>query len=410
MEVKDIVVGSIWKGNLNKDFIAIVDEIIFGNYQIDVELTIFNTKTSETSTHSFNTTYFIKAYTPLLTIEDLNLEYVKGKMDGYNEGYQNGFTLAKEKITKLNEQERQQIYYDGYDSGHNQWQNDYGFTIPNNTIKNLEATNYKKGLKDKAKINAAERQHHYDMGYNDALAHMASEEAENALKLKKQGYEEGYDGGFEDGYNTAIKEVFNNQALGETTEYEFGTEDCCGVSEDENHNPNKETQEAMQEVLDNRTNEFEGIWVAKDGSGKLKVLNIDKGICDVELVEYVGDSYLCMGDTTTISVDYLKEHWTKERAECNYITTEDDQLEKELKLVEKYPHYYKDIRHLNIIDIYRFFDLFEVTDPCIQHSTKKLAVGGKRGAKDYEKDIKEAMDTLKRWEYMQEENKRGLDD
>ena len=87
-----------------------------------------------------------------------------------------------------------------------------------------------------------------------------------------------------------------------------------------------------------------------------------------------------------------------------------NELEKELSLVEKYPHYYKDIRHLNIIDIYRFFDLFEVTDPCLQHSMKKLAVGGKRGAKDYEKDIKEAMDTLSRWEYMQEENKRGMDD
>ena len=90
--------------------------------------------------------------------------------------------------------------------------------------------------------------------------------------------------------------------------------------------------------------------------------------------------------------------------------TEDEQLEKELALVEKYPHYYKDVRHLNILDIYRFFDLFEVTDPCLQHSLKKLAVGGKRGSKDYEKDIKEAMDTLSRWEYMQEENKRGLDD
>lgn len=89
---------------------------------------------------------------------------------------------------------------------------------------------------------------------------------------------------------------------------------------------------------------------------------------------------------------------------------DDEQLEKGLSLVEKYPHYYKDIRHLNILDIYRFFDLFEVTDPCIQHSLKKMAVGGKRGSKDYEKDIKEAMDTLSRWEYMQEENKRGLDD
>lgn len=203
------------------------------------------------------------------------------------------------------------------------------------------------------------RQHHYDMGYNNALAHMASEEAENTLELKKQWYQEGFDGGFTDGYskgyNTAIKGMRSDEALGEECENKFGTEGCC-----ESHNPNKETEEAMQEVSD----------------------KVQKSIEDMKT--------------------FLKQFNEKDG--------EDGQLEKELALVEKYPHYYKDIRHLNIIDIYRFFDLFEVTDPCIQHSVKKLAVGGKRGAKDYEKDIKEAMDTLKRWEYMQEENKRGVDD
>lgn len=248
---------------------------------------------------------------------------------------------------------------------------------------------------------AKARQHHYDMGYNDALAHMAAEEAENAIELRKQGHEEGYDEGFDDGYNTAIKDMSNNQALGETTEYEFGTENYC-----EHHNPSKETQEAMQEVLDKDANEFEGIWAAKDGLSKLKVLSIDEGYCAVEVVEYVGDSYLCVGDTMTLALESLKEYWVKEKTANEDKNIEGKQLEKELSLVEKYPHYYKDIRHLNIIDIYRFFDLFEVTDPCIQHSVKKLAVGGKRGAKDYEKDIKEAMDTLNRWEYMQEENKR----
>lgn len=288
--------------------------------------------------------------------DELNKEYVKGKTNGYNEGYQHGFTLAKEKITEL---EKEELYCE--------------------CQRGLKAGKYLAELES-----SNSRQNHYDIGYSDALADIASEEAENRLEIKKQGYEEGY--------NTAIKEMKFDES-------------CC-----EHHNPSKETQEAMQEVLDKYSNEFEGIWVAKDGSGKLKVLSVDEGTCDVELVDYIKDSFLCIGDTATISVDDLKEHWNKEHAECNYITTKDEQLQKELELVEKYPHYYKDIRHLNIIDIYRFFDLFEVTDPCIQHSLKKLAVGGKRGAKDYEKDIKEAMDTLKRWEYMQEENKRGLDD
>lgn len=261
MEVKDIVVGSIWKGNLNKDFIAIVDEIIFGSYQIDVELTIFNTKTAETSTHSFNTTYFIKAYTPLLTTEDLNLEYVKGKMDGYNEGCQHGLTLAKENTKDLDDNELEGIIDDA----------------------------------------------------------------------------------FQEGYAQAYSEL---------------------------HAPTTERERQLQEKA----------WGEGYAEGESDIL------------------------------ETLNELSRQQAEDCNNIETCDEQLEKELVLVEKYPHYYKDIRHLNIIDIYRFFDLFEVTDPCIQHSMKKMAVGGKRGAKDYEKDIKEAMDTLSRWEYMQEENKRGMND
>lgn len=333
--------------------------------------------------------------------EDIQkLSFNDGYRVGKKEGYKDGFTLAKEEITELNEQERQQIYYEGYDSGHNQWQNDYGFTIPNNTIKNLEATNYKKGLKDKAQINEAVKQNiankAFKEGYAQAYSELHAPTTERERQLQEKAWDEGYVSAIED-YLSQSGEFVSNKGC-----YEFDTEGCC-----EHHNPNKETQEAMQEVLDRDSNEFEGIWVAKDNSGKLKVLNVDEGVCDVELVKHVSDSYLCVGDTVTISTDDLKEHWNKEGFEN---TTEDEQLEKELALVEKYPHYYKDIRHLNILDIYRFFDLFEVTDPCLQHSLKKMAVGGKRGSKDYEKDIKEAMDTLSRWEYMQEENKRGMDD
>lgn len=280
--------------------------------------------------------------------DEMNKEYVKGKTDGYNEGYQHGFTLAKEKITELDKEDSKRIYNDGYVKGHND-------------------------------------------GWRGAVKTYSFGKPDNEVvdKLDKK-----YDDGFDDGYNTAIKEMKSDKL----------NSGICGDSV-----PNKETQEAMQEVLDKDSNEFAGIWVAKDGSGKLKVLSINESVCDVELVECVNNYFLCAVATATIEIDDLKEHWSKERAECNYIT-KDDQLQKELELVEKYPHYYKDIRHLNIIDIYRFFDLFEVTDPCIQHSLKKMAVGGKRGSKDYEKDIKEAMDTLKRWEYMQEENKRRLDD
>lgn len=65
-------------------------------------------------------------------------------------------------------------------------------------------------------------------------------------------------------------------------------------------------------------------------------------------------------------------------------------------LVQQYPHYYKDVRHLAILDVYRVLDLFGVTDPCLQHAAKKCLCAGVRGAKDMLKDAQEARDTLNR--------------
>lgn len=72
----------------------------------------------------------------------------------------------------------------------------------------------------------------------------------------------------------------------------------------------------------------------------------------------------------------------------------------------KHGHYFKDVRHLDVIDVYRVLDLFQVTDPCLQHAIKKLLVAGGRGHKDHAKDIQEAIDTLTRLQRMQEENAR----
>ncbi|QQM18191.1 hypothetical protein PQD73_gp027 [Stenotrophomonas phage Salva] len=60
-------------------------------------------------------------------------------------------------------------------------------------------------------------------------------------------------------------------------------------------------------------------------------------------------------------------------------------------------HYKKDVRHLDMIDVYRVLALWNVTDPCIQHAVKKLLVAGGRGAgKSFLKDIQEAIDSLER--------------
>lgn len=60
-------------------------------------------------------------------------------------------------------------------------------------------------------------------------------------------------------------------------------------------------------------------------------------------------------------------------------------------------HYFKDVYHLDFIDVYRVLKLFDVTDPAIAHAVKKLLVPGKRGAgKDLAKDLTEARDSIQR--------------
>lgn len=55
------------------------------------------------------------------------------------------------------------------------------------------------------------------------------------------------------------------------------------------------------------------------------------------------------------------------------------------------------------IDIYRVLQVYEVTDPCIQHAVKKLLCAGQRGYKEVEKDIDEAIQSMERWKQMREE-------
>ena len=78
------------------------------------------------------------------------------------------------------------------------------------------------------------------------------------------------------------------------------------------------------------------------------------------------------------------------------------------KVAAAFPHYYKDTRHLEKVDVYRVLDLYKVTDPSIAHATKKLLCSGGRGAKDQITDIKEAIAALERFLDMQEENSASL--
>jgi hypothetical protein len=72
--------------------------------------------------------------------------------------------------------------------------------------------------------------------------------------------------------------------------------------------------------------------------------------------------------------------------------------------MSEFNHYFKDVRHLDKIDVYRVLELFEVTDPAIQHAVKKLLCAGKRGAKDGMKDMQEAVAAINRKLEMMDED------
>ena len=71
---------------------------------------------------------------------------------------------------------------------------------------------------------------------------------------------------------------------------------------------------------------------------------------------------------------------------------------------QNHVHYFKDVTHLKTIDVYRVLDLFNVSNPCVQHAVKKLLCSGQRGVKDTRQDVQEAVTSLVRYLEMQTED------
>lgn len=80
---------------------------------------------------------------------------------------------------------------------------------------------------------------------------------------------------------------------------------------------------------------------------------------------------------------------------------------KPMTMADRYPKYYKDVRHLDAVDVYRVHRLFNVTDNELHHASKKILLCGVRtGGKPVRKEIEEARDTLNRWLEIEEEDQR----
>lgn len=72
--------------------------------------------------------------------------------------------------------------------------------------------------------------------------------------------------------------------------------------------------------------------------------------------------------------------------------------------MRKYNHYFRPIPPgVTAIDLYRFAEMFEITDSSLFHAVKKIVAAGKRGSKTVEQDVQEAIDSLQRWQEMRRE-------
>lgn len=80
---------------------------------------------------------------------------------------------------------------------------------------------------------------------------------------------------------------------------------------------------------------------------------------------------------------------------------------RDLEASSKHSHYFKDCPY-DKVDVYRILEIFDVTDPCIQHCVKKLLCAGGRGHKDINLDIQNCIDTLLRYQQMREEEKQNV--
>lgn len=102
------------------------------------------------------------------------------------------------------------------------------------------------------------------------------------------------------------------------------------------------------------------------------------------------------------------------RLDDNTSTPEEEEAFRELEEKQnrqKYSAYFKDVRHLEYIDVYRTVDLFgcEKHGHAISHAAKKLLLTGVRtGGKDVEQEVREAIDSLNRWLEMKREDASAL--
>lgn len=156
-------------------------------------------------------------------------------------------------------------------------------------------------------------------------------------------------------------------------------------------------------------------WLARNVSE----WNPPKRFCDENgdsLIRKTGpDAALHCGPNSIAASDprercYTKAQWLQARKDLGLIMSDSEEEMLVEERPKKYGKYFKDVRHLDRIDVYRTVDLFgcEKHGHAISHAAKKLLLTGARtGGKDVETEIQEAIDSLNRWLEMRQEDARA---
>lgn len=198
----------------------------------------------------------------------------------------------------------------------------------------------------------------FEEGYAQAHSELqAKTERERALQEKA----------FDEGYDQAIDDLIEAGVIGEDDE-DYSDEDC---SEDD-------------------YSEYEFGDVEDDEEEYCFSKELDK-ILKSGQEQYEADP----------SVPSMGNRYDENGKLCGFfINTGNEKIGGIKGSERKHSHYFKDVRHLDYLDVYELNKLFPIDDDtdCILHARKKLLVcGGRGGSKDMITDITDARDTLNRY-------------
>lgn len=190
---------------------------------------------------------------------------------------------------------------------------------------------------------------------------------------------------YEDGFNKGKEFNKDDQNLNYRVGFNDGWHDCEASNELGNEFIDSIQEQAYDEGYDQAIDDLiEAGVIGEDGEDYL-----DEDCSEEEYSEYES------GAVEDDEEDYcfFKEIERVLNGEFELDTKPED-------VERKHSHYFKDVRHLDYIDVYQVCKLFPIDDDsgAITHARKKLLVAGGRGAgKDMVKDITEARDTLNRY-------------